>query len=126
MSETYKPVDFETLRVGDVVHVHWEYGGLSELFLNQEISEVSISTVLAGKWTFRRPACKFYLVSKAKKPLPTELGAVIEHTDGWRFLRVGVDKWVGVGHEEGAGDLFWTDAEVVDYDDGGVDWKEVA
>lgn len=112
MKENYKPVDFETLRVGDVVHVHWECGGPSELFLNQEIREVTYSTVLAGKWTFRRPACTFYLVSKAKKLLSTELGAVVEHTDGWKFVRVGEDDWIGISPSGKRSTVHWSDGEV--------------
>ena len=119
MSETYKPVDFETLRVGDVVHVHWEYGGMSELFLNQEIREVSISTVLAGNWTFRRPACKFYLVSKAKNPLPIKLGAAVQHLDGWQFIRIGEDSWCAIDPRNGLSSIRWRDEEV-----SCEDWEE--
>lgn len=112
MSEHYMPVEFDSIRVGYVVHVHWEDGDSSQLFLNQEITEVCATDVTNTKYSFLDYVCKFYLVSKAKNPLPTELGAVVEHTDGWKFVRVGEDDWIGISPRSGRSAMHWSDSDV--------------
>lgn len=62
--------------------------------------------------SFYIPYSRFYLVSKAQNPLPTELGAVVEHTDGWKFVRVGEDDWIGILPSGIRSDMSWRDEEV--------------
>ena len=112
IKNVFEQVEFGTIRVGDVVHVLWENDGPGELYLNQEITKVSAEEVKAGVYTFRDNLCKFYLVSKAKNPLRTELGAVVEHNDGWKFVRLGKDDWIGITPSGNRTDVSWRDDEV--------------
>lgn len=108
----FEDVDISQIGVGDVVHVHWQDQGRGELYLEQQITEVSPTQVATPKYVFLQCVCRFYLVSKAKKPLPTELGAVVEHTDGWKFVRVGEDDWIGISPRSGRSTMHWRDYEV--------------
>lgn len=92
-------VKFEDLRKGDVVNVVWNprsgVKGASQLYLDQVIEEVSEYAVFSGGGTlgFNKDVCTFFLVARAD--LPAELGSVVEHGDGWKFIRVGKDQWIG-------------------------------
>lgn len=108
----FEDVDISQIGVGDVVHIHWQDRGRGELYLEQKITEVSPTQVTTPKYVFLQCVCRFYLVSKAKKPLPTELGAVVEHTDGWKFVRVGADDWIGISPSGTRSTMHWGDGEV--------------
>ena len=90
---------FEDLNEGDVVNVVWNprsgVKGASQLYLNQVIEEVGEEFAISGGGSlgFNKEVCTFFLVERAE--LPAELGSVVEHKDGWRFVRVGEDQWVG-------------------------------
>lgn len=111
-TNVFEPIEFDSIRVGDVVHVLWEDVGRSLLYLNEEITEVHAADVGSEKRLFLHHVCKFYLVSKAKKPLPTELGAVVEHYDGWKFVRVGEDDWVGIDPDGDRSAVRWRNSNV--------------
>lgn len=113
MSEQYEEVKAADLNPGDVVHVSFDSGSIKKIYLNETVEEVACGFMTAeSKRGFHIPYSRFYLVEKAKKPLPTELGAVVEHTDGWKFVRVGEDDWIGItpGGERSPGP--WYDSEV--------------
>ena len=81
------------LRVGDIVHV---YAG-SMIFANQKITDLAAELDYIGTestddtkrqgFGFNDPTYTFFLVKPAKKPLPTEIGSVVE-VDGVKYIRV--------------------------------------
>lgn len=111
MSE-YKPIKFSELTVGDIISVSFSSPQEEILVTCVEVDKITEDTVRAGKYWFRKDFSRYYLVSKAKKPLPTELGAVVEHTDGWKFVRVGEDDWIGISPSTGRSPAQWSDYEV--------------
>lgn len=113
MSEEYEEVKAEDLHPGDVVHVSFHSPTEQNLYLNKKVTEVRDTHVKAeGRYYFYKEYSRFYLVSKAKKPLPTELGAVVEHIDGWKFVRVGEDYWIGIMPSGIPSGVTWRDEEV--------------
>lgn len=108
-------VKFEELRKGDVVNVVWcprgPNKGVSQLYLDQVIEEVHGDFVFSGGGSlgFNKDVCTFFLVDRTE--LPAELGSLVEHEDGWKFIRVGEDQWVGWC---GTGSCVYTDADVSD------------
>lgn len=113
MKEQYEEVELEALNKGDVVHVSFKSGAEQRLYLNKKVISVQESYVKAqGGYYFWKDHCRFYLVEKAKNPLPTELGAVVEHTDGWKFVRVGEDDWVGIDPDGDRSAVRWRNNNV--------------
>lgn len=113
MNEQYKAVRPEDLNPGDVVHVSFHSHAEQNLFLNEKVTKVAGTHVEAeGGRYFYKEYSRYYLVKKAKKPLPTELGAVVEHTDGWKFVRVGEDDWIGISPRGVRGTEPWCDDQV--------------
>lgn len=111
MSE-YKPIKFSEVSVGDIISVSFSSLVEELLITCVEVDKITEDTVRAGSYWFHKNNSRFYLVSKAKKPLPTELGAVVEHTDGWKFVRVGEDDWIGISPRSGRSTAHWSDSEV--------------
>ena len=111
MSE-YKPIKFSEVSVGDIISVSFSSPMEKLLVTCVEVDKITEDTVRAGDYWFHKNHSRFYLVSKAKKPLPTELGAVVEHTDGWKFVRVGEDDWIGISPRSGRSTAQWSDYEV--------------
>lgn len=113
MKDQYEEVELETLNKGDVVHVSFGSPLGRRLYLNLTVNFVTEAYLFTeDEKKFYKEYSRFYLVKKAKKPLPTELGAVVEHTDGWKFVRVGEDDWIGItpGGVRSPGP--WYDSEV--------------
>ena len=121
MSEQYEEVKAADLNPGDVVHVSFHSPAEQNLYLNKKVIEVRDSHVKAqGMFYFYKEYSRFYLVEKAKRVLPTKIGSVVKHPDGWQFIRIGEDNWKGIDQ----GDISpfkWSDAEVES-----DDWEEVA
>lgn len=113
MNEQYEEVVPAELHPGDVVHVSFNSGSIKRIYLNEKVEEDEYGYVAteSGR-SFHIPYSRFYLVQRAKKPLPTELGAVVEHTDGWKFVRVGEDDWIGISPSSGRSTMHWSDSEV--------------
>lgn len=114
MSEEYAEVKAADLNPGDVVHVSFKSVFTEALYLNETVAHTNedYSVGMEDGSSFYIPYSRFYLVEKAKKPLPTELGAVVEHTDGWKFVRVGEDDWVGILPSGGRSSATWSDYEI--------------
>lgn len=113
MNKKYEEVKPEDLNPGDVVHVSFHSRAEQNLFMNEKVTEVAGTHVEAeGARYFYKEYSRFYLVYKAKKPLSTELGAVVEHTDGWKFIRVGEDDWIGITPSGDRSEGKWCDIEV--------------
>lgn len=114
MNEEYKEVKAEDLNKGDVVHVSFKSMLTEALYLNETVAHTKedYSVGMEDGSSFHTPYSRFYLVEKAKNPLPTELGAVVEHTDGWKFVRVGEDDWIGISPRSGRSTAQWSDSEV--------------
>lgn len=108
----YKPIKFSELSVGDIISVSFSSPWEELLVTCVEVNKITGDTVRTGEYWFRKDLSRFYLVSKAEKPLPTELGAVVEHTDGWKFVRVGEDDWIGISPRSGRSTAQWSDYEV--------------
>lgn len=121
MSEQYEEVKPEDLNPGDVVHVSFKSGAEQNLFLNKKVIEVRDSHVKAqGLYYFYKEYSRFYLVEKAKKSLPTAIGSVVKHADGWQFIRIGEDNWKGIDPEGGLSVTRWYNTEV-----SCEEWKEL-
>ena len=113
MNEQYEEVKAEDLNPGDVVHVSFKSGSEQNLFLNKKVIGVRDSHVKAqGMYYFYKEYSRFYLVEKAERKLPTEIGAVVKHPDGWQFIRIGEDSWRAVDPRNGLSSIRWRDAEV--------------
>lgn len=122
MNEQYEEVKPAELNTGDVVHVSFKSGADQTLYLNEKVIAVRDSYVSTeGGHYFWKEYSRYYLVEKAKKSLPTELGALVEHPDDWQFIRIGEDDWRAVDPRDGLSTIRWTDAEV-----GIEDWEVVA
>ena len=122
MKEQYEEVKAEELNPGDVVHVSFHSTTKQNLCLNKKVIEVRDTHVKAqGNYYFYKEYCRYYLVEKAKKPLPTAIGSVIKHPDGWQFIRLGEDNWKGLEPGYVISPFKWTDDEVES-----DDWEQVA
>ena len=122
MKEQYEEVKAEELNPGDVVHVSFHGPAARSLYTDKKVIEVRDTHVKAqGNYYFYKEYCRYYLVEKTKKPLPTAIGSVVKHPDGWRFIRLGEDNWKGIESGYGISPFKWTDAEVES-----GDWEEVA
>lgn len=122
MSEQYEEVKPEDLNPGDVVHVSFKSVFREALYLNITVDETNdySKVIMEEGHGFHIPYSRFYLVKKAKKPLPTKIGSVVKHPDGWLFVRIGDDNWKGIDR----GDISpfkWSNEEVES-----DDWEEVA
>ena len=121
MNEQYEEVKAEDLNPGDVVHVSFHSPAEQNLYLNKKVIKVAGTHVAAqDNYYFYKEYCRYYLVKKAKKPLPTKIGSVVKHPDGWLFVRIGDDNWKGIDR----GDISpfkWSNEEVES-----DDWEEVA
>lgn len=121
MNEKFAEVGLSDLNPGDVVHVSFKSSAEQNLYLNMKIikaAEVYVKT--QEGYYFYESVSRYYLVEKAKKPLPTELGSVVKHPDGWQFIRLDEDNWKGIDRDC-ISPFKWTDAEVAS-----DDWEEVA
>ena len=120
MKEQYAEVKAEDLNPGDVVHVSFHSPAEQNLFLNKKVIEVRDTHVKAqGMYYFYKEYSRFYLVEKAKKPLPTKIGSVVKHPDGWQFIRLDEVNWKGI--DRGYISPFKWSNEEVESDD----WEEV-
>jgi len=121
LNEQYGQVKLEALNKGDVVHVSFDSHLERRLYLNQTVTRVTGAYLFTedGR-SFYRDYGRFYLVEKAKKTLPTKIGSVVKHPDGWRFIRLDEDNWKGIDPEQGISPFIWSDAEVES-----DDWEEV-
>jgi len=86
------PIDGTELRVGDIIIARLEYG--SAMFINLKVTSLEYNIEaqhLDGTWTEAfapdDPDWKFYLVERAKQPLPTHFGAKVV-AEGEEYLNV--------------------------------------
>lgn len=113
MNEEYEEVKPSELTKGDVVHVSFKSGAEQALYLNEKVIVVRDAYVNAeGGSFFWTEYSRFYLVKKAERKLPTEIGSLVKHPDGWQFIRIGEDDWLAVGPRNGLSPTRWTDEEV--------------
>lgn len=122
MKDQFAEVKAADLNPGDVVHVSFKSEFREALYLNMTVAETNTYTgvVMEDGRYFLKEYSRYYLVEKANKPLPTKIGSVVKHPDGWLFVRIGDDNWKGIDR----GDISpfkWSDAEVES-----DDWEEVA
>lgn len=87
----YNSIKPSELRVGDVITAQFTYKTLknmpSLLFTNEVVTAVSPTVVIADDLRFETELNVFYLIERPKKPLPTEIGSVVE-VDGVKYVRV--------------------------------------
>lgn len=123
MTTNFTEVSKSELGIGDTIHVSYHNFAEMELYLNEKVTvlhEGSVETV--GRY-FSTDFSRYYLVEKAvvKRELPTLLGSVVKHDDGWQFIRVGLDTWKGINTVGELSHYDWSNAEVAS-----SDWEEIS
>ena len=78
------------LRVGDIVHAVCTSQltvGRTQLYSNVKLISVKEDAVESDGLLFRPEHTNFFLVKRAKQPLPKSIGSVVE-VDGVKYIRV--------------------------------------
>lgn len=117
MTNQLKEVSFESLDVGDTIHVSFKSSAQEKLYLDEVITEIDPDTGWETIFTeanrgFHKSNSRYYLVTPAPKKLPQELGAVVQHADGWRFVRFGEDAWRAIDDTNRVRPIGFTNGEV--------------
>lgn len=121
MSNELEAVNISELGVGDIIHVSFESSTSKGLYLNKEIKSVSNGIVYTRDFLgFVESNSRYYIVEKAKrKPeLPTEIGSVVRHNDGWQFIRLAEDSWKGINPSGVITSAYWSEDDVAS-----TEWK---
>ena len=84
----YKEVKPSELRVGDIITAQFNLEGReTRLFTNVTVTSIDSGTVCADMLHFYTDCNTFYLIKRAKQPLPKSIGSVVE-VDGVKYIRV--------------------------------------
>lgn len=124
MTNQLTEIKFADLAVGDKFSAVFQSYGKAQLFLEEEVALTDNSQLISTLGhNFYVDYNTFFLIEKAvvKRELPTEFGSLVKHTDGWQFIRVGLDSWKGIHPGGEIARTDWSNAEVAS-----SDWEEIS
>lgn len=109
------------LAVGDIINVSFKSDFSENLYLTEKVVSIEESYVETEDRGFLAEYSRYYIVEKAKRALPTEIGSAVKQIDDWKYIRIGDNSWKGIEPTGHISKYSWTDAEVAS-----TEWEQIA